>query len=272
MLLEKIASLDLVPTRPFDFDSTFHKPDHFTTGDNCWQPGIRWQTWGWQGRSLGLKFVNSGSVEQPTLHVDVFDTQPLAAGFSSSLVEEIRYRYNLDLDLSDFYRAFDTDPVLGPVIRRWRGMRPGHPSSLYEYLIIGIVLQNATIRRSIQMFRVLLENYGTGLEFDGQKLWCLWEPGALASVTEAELRALKLGYRAKSIKRIDDSFAQGLVDEFALRKLAGCRRGKGALARLGQCPAFSLVPQLVNTPNPVRNKPLPPDLSGSRQSSPPVRH
>jgi hypothetical protein len=28
MLLEKIASLDLVPTAPFDFDSTFHKPDH----------------------------------------------------------------------------------------------------------------------------------------------------------------------------------------------------------------------------------------------------
>jgi 3-methyladenine DNA glycosylase/8-oxoguanine DNA glycosylase len=218
MLLQTIASLDLAPTAPFDFDSTFHKPDHFTTGDNCWQPGIRWQTWGWQGRPLGLKFVNSGAIEQPNLHVDVFDTQPLADEFLSSLAGEVRYRYNLDLDLSGFYRAFDADPVLGPVIHRWRGMRPGHPSSLYEYLIIGIVLQNATIRRSIQMFQVLLENHGTRLEFDGQKLWCLWEPGALAAVTEADLRALKLGYRAKSIRRIDESFARGLVDEFALRK------------------------------------------------------
>lgn len=97
-------------------------------------------------------------------------------------------------------------------------MRPGHPSSLYEYLIIGIVLQNATVRHSTQMFRALLEKYGKLLEFDGKKLWCFWSPGALENVTEDELRMLKVGYRAKSIKRIDDYFAQGLVDELKLRK------------------------------------------------------
>jgi len=49
-------------------------------------------------------------------------------------------------------------------------MRPGHPSSLYEYLIIGIVLQNATIRRSIHIFTSLLETYGTLLMFDNKRL------------------------------------------------------------------------------------------------------
>jgi 3-methyladenine DNA glycosylase/8-oxoguanine DNA glycosylase len=96
-------------------------------------------------------------------------------------------------------------------------MRPGHPSSLYEYLIIGIVLQNATVRRSMQMFTALLEQYGTLLEYDGQQLWCLWAPGDLLNVTEEELRGLKVGYRAKSIKKTDDHFAQGLIDELALR-------------------------------------------------------
>ena len=97
-------------------------------------------------------------------------------------------------------------------------MSPGHPSSLYEYLIIGIVLQNATVRRSIQMFKLLLENYGTRLEYDGKELWCFWEPGALHKVTEEELRALKVGYRAKSIKKIDDCFIQDEINEFELRK------------------------------------------------------
>ena len=32
-------------------------------------------------------------------------------------------------------------------------------------------------------------------------------------MSEDELRALKVGYRAKSIKRIDDYFSQGLIDE-----------------------------------------------------------
>ena len=66
------------------------------------------------------------------------------------------------------------------------------------------------------MFRALLENYGTLLKFDGKELRCFFKPGSLQTVSEDELRALKLGYRAKSIKRIDDYFAQGLMDEMAL--------------------------------------------------------
>ncbi len=237
MLLEKVASLGLGPTTPFDFDSTFHKPDHFTSGDNYWEPGIRWQTWNWQDRPLGVKFVNAGTIGQPSLQIDIFGEQPLNDGDLAALTTEIRYRYNLDLDLSTFYRAFDGDPALGPVIRRWRGMRPGHPSSLYEYLIIGIVLQNATVKRSIQMFRALLESYGKCLEFDGKTLWCMWCPGALTGISEAELRTLKLGYRAKSVKRIDDYFAAGLVDEFELRQQDRASQMKALLSLYGIGPA-----------------------------------
>jgi hypothetical protein len=51
-------------------------------------------------------------------------------------------------------------------------MRPGHPGSLYEYLIIGVVLQNATVKRSVQMFQNLLINFGDVLEFDNKRLLC----------------------------------------------------------------------------------------------------
>lgn len=210
--------IEVYPTAPFDFDSTFHKPDHFTSGDNTWQPGTRWQTWRWRGEPLGLKFQNTGSLDEPKIQVEIYSASELDAEFSETLVEEIKYRYNLGLDLSGFYQGMDGDEILGPIIRRWRGMRPGHPSSLYEYLIIGIVLQNATVRRSVQMFQALLEKFGTLLEYDGRKLHCMWAPGSLLGVTEDELRALKVGYRAKFIKRIDDHFAQGLVDELALRQ------------------------------------------------------
>ena len=218
MKLKKVASSELTPTTPFDFDSTFHKPDHFTTGDNYWEPGTRWQTWFWQGIPLGLKLANAWTRVKPKINIDVWSPRPLTREFTDSLTAEIRYRYNLDLDLTDFYRKFKADKILGPVIRKWQGMRPGHPSSLYEYLIIGIVLQNATVRRSIQMFKSLLEKYGTPLEFDGRKLWCFWSPGRLSTVIEQELRDLKVGYRAKSIKKIDEYFTAGAMDEMALRQ------------------------------------------------------
>jgi len=235
--MKHITTLNLIPTAPFDFDSTFHKPDHFTTGDNAWEPGTRWQTFPWQQVPLGLVIKNAGTVDQPAVQIDIHHDAPLDEAFLSSFTAEFRYRYNFDLDLSGFYAAFAADPVLGPVITRWRGMRPGHPSSLYEYLIIGIVLQNATVRRSIQMFAALLDHYGTPLNFDGQTLGCFWNPGDLTPVTEEELRALKMGYRAKSIKRIDDYFARGEIDEMALRALDRDTQMKALLNLYGVGPA-----------------------------------
>ncbi|MEK9176633.1 MAG: hypothetical protein AAB520_04295 [Patescibacteria group bacterium] len=206
------------PNTPFAFDPTFHKPDHFTSGDNYWEEGIRWQTWNFKGNCLGIKFENKGTIGNPKIAVHIYSQKPLPKDLIDSLISELRYSYNLNLDLSDFYVKFKDDKVLGPIIKKWRGMRPGHPSSLYEYLIIGIVLQNATVRRSIQMFKALLENYGTPLEFDSKKLWCFWKPGRLKNVSVDDLRALKVGYRAKSIKIIDDQFSDGLLDEMELRK------------------------------------------------------
>lgn len=237
MKLNKVSSAEIIPAAPFDFDSTFHKPDHFTSGDNRWEPGTRWQTCRWQGRELGLKFQNRGQVDHPKIKVDIFAPREPGNEVVRSLIEEIKYRYNLELDLYSFYRDLSSDVVLGPIIRRWRGMRPGHPSSLYEYLIIGIVLQNATVRRSIQMFGAMLEKYGTLLEYDGQALWCFWVPGSLQSVTEDDLRALKVGYRAKSIKRTDDYFARSMLNEFELRKLGRDMQTKELLKLYGVGPA-----------------------------------
>ncbi|MFC1789977.1 DNA-3-methyladenine glycosylase family protein [Patescibacteria group bacterium] len=218
MKLKKVKSVELVPTAPFAFDATFHKPAHFPSGDNFWQPGARWQTWYWQGKQLGLKFANLGSVNQPKIRVDIFHQKKLSNEFIKPLNKEVRYRYNLDLDLTDFYKQFSNDKILKPVIKRLKGMRPGHQNSLYEYLIIGIVLQNATVKRSISMLQALYENYGKLLEYDGKKLWCFWKPGGLKKAAENELRALKVGYRAKSIKRTDDYFVQNLINEFELRQ------------------------------------------------------
>ena len=218
MKLKKQETVEIKPTTPFNFDATFHKPDHFTSGDNYWKKGVRWQTWLWKGKTLGLKFINSGTVDNPKIEVDVYFNEKLTKQFIDSLTKEIKYRYNLKLDLTDFYRKFKSDSVLQPIIKQLWGMRPGHPSSLYEYLIIGIVLQNATVKRSVQMFRALLENCGTPLEYDRKKLWCFWEEGNLAEVTEQELRDLKMGYRAKSIKKIDNYFAKGEISEMDLRE------------------------------------------------------
>lgn len=217
MKLEKRSIITIVPTKPFNFDTTFYKPDHFTTDDHKYERGVRWQTMRWEGEKLGHKYEDKGSMKDPLLSVSVFSKEKLDSQFLNRLKEEIIYRYNLDLDLGDFYQASSKEPLLQKAIKQLEGMRPGHPSSLYEYLIIGIILQNASVKRSIQMFRNLLQKYGTELDFDDQKLLCLWDIGRFSEIEESELRALKVGYRAKSIIRVDQQFSQGSISEERLR-------------------------------------------------------
>ena len=207
------------PNAPFHFDSTIFKPAHFPSNDTKWESGKRWQTFVWRDEKLGLILKNKGTVEKPGLLLEVYSEKKLPGEFIKGVVDEVKWRFNLDLDLKGFYESAQNDDLLKPIIRKFYGMRPMHHGNLYEYLVISILLQNATVRRSVNMMQALFEHYGAALEYDNQKLWCFWEPAILAGVAEEELRSLKVGYRAKSLLKISVTFAKSKIDEFALRKL-----------------------------------------------------
>lgn len=235
--LGRKTQFEIVPTKPFHFDSTFYKPGHFASGDTEWEPGRRWQTMLWRGERLGLVYGDAGTKARPKVKVRVFSRKRLPTRFIEGLKEEVVWRFNLDMDLSGFYRDVGKDPVLKPAIKRFYGLRPMSPNSLYEYLIIDIVLQNTVVRRSVSMLQSLFERYGTLLEYDRKRLWCYWEPAVLAEASEQELRDLKMGYRAKSFIRVSESFARGEIDEFNLRKKSAEEQEKALLSLYGIGPA-----------------------------------
>ncbi len=237
MHLPKNKTIEITPTAPFNFDATFFKPDHFTTADHKYEKGIRWQTMRWQSRELGLKIKNRGSIDKPCISLAIFAKEKLNDAYIDSLINEFIYRYNLKLDISEFYSSVKTVPLLEKAIDELRGMRPGHPSSLYEYLMIGIVLQNASVKRSTQMFRNLLSAYGSKLEFDGKQLLCMWQAGRFDKVAEQELRNLKIGYRAKSIKRVDKQFTQENIHEHKMRNWTSEKQEEKLLSLYGIGPA-----------------------------------
>jgi 3-methyladenine DNA glycosylase/8-oxoguanine DNA glycosylase len=87
------------------------------------------------------------------------------------------------------------------------------------------------------MMQALFENYGTLLSYDGRELYCFWEPEVIDRATERELRALKVGYRAKSIKRVTDAFVRKEIDEFELRNKSREEQQEALLALYGIGPA-----------------------------------
>jgi len=211
--------VEVKPKVPFNFDATVHKPSHFPAPVEDYMKGVYWRTMRIGDRILGLKMTNQGSVDVPLVSLTFYSEKPLPKRKLNKLVSEVRWRYDFDGDLSDFSEKFNRDEILGPLLAKWRGMHVSCGESLYELLVISIVLQNATVKRTVQMMEALLERYGMRVSFDKKELYAFWKPKRINRVSEQELRELKVGYRAKYLKKTSEDFVNGVVDEFKLRQM-----------------------------------------------------
>jgi 3-methyladenine DNA glycosylase/8-oxoguanine DNA glycosylase len=222
---ETMISLDrqyertLYPTAPFHFEGTVHKPSHFPSSDEQFDGQSHWQTMRFEGLILGIRLVDTGSVDNPQIGLNIYSAEVLDEKTLAQIEAEIVYRFDLLADMAAFYDACQHDSLLKPALDRWRGMRISAGVSLYEYLVITIVLQNATVRRSVQMLENLFSTYGSKACFAGHELSVFWLPDVMDAASEDDLRALKVGYRAKTFKRQAAAFVSGAFDEIALRTL-----------------------------------------------------
>jgi N-glycosylase/DNA lyase len=218
-ILESKKEFFISPTSPFHFDGTFHKPSHYPDKLDDWEPGKYWQAIRIGKRPFGIKIENKGTLMKPKIKVSVFYDKEISEGELEQVKEEIIWRFDLNADLSEFNQLAKSDKRFYPVFKKWLGMRVSSAHSLYELLTIAVLLQNATIRRTVQMTNTLLDKYGTRLKFDNKEIFALWLPEEMVNVSEEELRYLKIGYRAKFIKRLSQDFVERKINERKLRML-----------------------------------------------------
>jgi len=231
------AAARLTPTAPFHFQGTVHKPSHFPAPISAYRDGVYWQTLRLGDELLGVRIEDAGRPDRPAIDVTLFSSSPLSGAQTAAALAELSWRFDLAADLTPFVPDFRDDPVLGPVIERWRGMRVSASDSLYETLIIFITLQNATVRRTVQMMHALLSTHGTPLKFDGHTLYVFWKPEDIARVPEQDLRDLKVGYRAVSILRTSEAFAAEPQLEASLRSVPRKEARSRLIALYGVGPA-----------------------------------
>lgn len=221
LVLKNKKEFFVSPIPPFHFDGTVHKPSHFPNNLKLcdWELGKYWQSLRFNQNLYGLKLEKAGTAAKPKLKVSIYFSHKLAEDELEKIKQEIIWRFELGIDLKEFNNQGKSDKRFREVFKRWAGMRNVSQYTLYELLIIAVVLQNATIRRSQQMLDALIGKFGIKLEFDKKEIWAIWLPDKLDNVLEQELRDLKIGYRAKFIKRISQDFAESKINEYDLRNL-----------------------------------------------------
>ncbi len=235
LILNKKKTLILEPKAPYNFDYSIHNPSHYPTPLNKWEQGKLWFSFRFKNKLIGIKFENLGTVSKPKIKANFYYKSKLDEEYINLLLRELDYRFEFKEDYSEFYKKFDKDKLISKILKKFKGMHNFCIEGLYEYLMIAILLQNANVKRTVQMTNAMLENYGDKIEFDGIKLYSIWKPEKILKVSEEELRALKVGYRAKSFLRATEDCIK--INEFSMRNLDNAELRKELLKIYGVGPA-----------------------------------
>lgn len=227
----------LKPVPPFNFNATVHKPSNFPSSDCIDINGKYYFTTYFLDQPIGVKMEDIGTRNDPNISVTLYTENIVSRQYLQKVTEELYWRFDLNTDLNEFYKTFENDRILNPVFERLRGMRLRTNYSLYEYFVVTCVLQNATIRRSVQMIENLFDAYGYKLKFDDKELSCFWNPKTLIGICENSLRETKVGYRAKTLLKQAESFVSANINEYEMRSMPKDRLKKKLMEIYGIGPA-----------------------------------
>jgi 3-methyladenine DNA glycosylase/8-oxoguanine DNA glycosylase len=75
-------------------------------------------------------------------------------------VARMRFALGVDHDLRPFHRAFRTDPLIGPAIRRYPWLRPSRLADPFQALTWAIAEQLIEVERAYEIIRRMVFRYG----------------------------------------------------------------------------------------------------------------
>ena len=131
----------------------------------------------------------------------------------------------LDDDLDAVVAATPADPLLDEAYETYPGLRLTH-DPFFHTLVAFICSAQMRAERIFAMQQALSREYGDRVEADGRTYHAFPTPEQLSEATEADLRELKLGYRAPYVVETAEMVASGeltradLPDEYEAARAA----------------------------------------------------
>lgn len=203
------TSFAVHPRGPFNARTTIHKPSHFPSPFDLVDGHSYVFVTRIRNEVVGARATYGSDGRALTVAVYVSEGVGRSGVMAPDVRGELSRRLGLQLDTSGFGGIWKGDSILSRLAPEMLGARPSSPFSLYEFLVICTLLQNTTVRRTVQMANALATVLGQPCVFpDGTVLTGFWTPDALVRLGEPALRELKLGYRAKSLYRLSAQFAE----------------------------------------------------------------
>jgi len=142
----------------------------------------------------------------------------------------VREWMDLETDLSEFYGIAERDPLLGPVVERYRGLRLIGVPSLFEALCWTVAGQQINLAFAYTLKKRLVEAYGRRIACEGRDFMLFPPAERMADLQPEELRELKFtGSKAETLIRIAGLVCEGELSKEALLELGDFREAEKKL-------------------------------------------
>jgi len=117
------------------------------------------------------------------------------------------------VDLSEFDRFAARDERLGPLSRRFRGMKPPRFPTVFECVVNAVACQQVTLTLGIRLLGRLAETYGHCIHRDGVSVHAFPRPEELATAKPEAIRSLGFSFqKARALIELASAVAEGRLD------------------------------------------------------------
>ncbi|PZR98885.1 MAG: DNA-3-methyladenine glycosylase 2 family protein [Candidatus Nephthysia bennettiae] len=162
------------------------------------------------GGLLEVDVQQTGPCEAPELMVRLTGSPAGPSSAKDQVAEILGRSLGLAFDLSDFYRLAETDSLLGPLAKRFRGLHPPRFQGAMEALANAVSCQQLSLNVGIGLLNRLTDGYGRGSK-DGLRAFPSAED--LAGAEAADLRSLGYSTRkANTLIALARQLAEGELD------------------------------------------------------------
>lgn len=195
----------LKPVAPFRLDLTVWTLRRRATNQvDRWDGDIYRRVLVYEGQPVEVVVTQTAPPDSPRLRVSVSGAE-CDSTIKQRITKTLDRMLGLQVDLNGFYRFASRQAKLGPLARRFRGMRPPRFPSVFEAFVNATACQQMSLTVGILLLNRLAEMCGVGCEVNGAVTHAFPRPQDLANRDPDMLRLL--GFSRLKVRAMIESAA-----------------------------------------------------------------
>jgi DNA-3-methyladenine glycosylase II len=180
---------------PFNFDLSAEIFGHGDKQVRFYEKGRFSQILRVNGKLVQINVSSIGTVDQPKLHLEIAANQPLTLDDQKKTEAAVKYIFNLDSQLNQFYLHVKNDPVMSKLTQKLYGLKNPTTPTVFESLVDSIVEQQISIKVAIQIETRLTKKFGETLSLNGETFFVFPTPKNIAEASLADVQSAGLSLR-----------------------------------------------------------------------------